>query len=65
MFSCRKRIHWRRFVTRKVIFIGVSVITFRVIEHFFHFRLASWAAEFTTSAFAEHLAFGVPFEEAA
>lgn len=59
-----KRVHWRKYLTRKLLVVGFIMLALHVIEHLTEWRFAGKLAEFSTSSIVEHLLFGVPMEEA-
>lgn len=58
------RIHWRRYMERKVIILAVLVAATYIAEHHFgmHQSLVERVHEFSISVLAEHLVFGIPLE---
>lgn len=62
-FHKPKKIHWGKFVNRKMIAIGVAVLVARLIGDHLHVHLLSRGGEMLMGVTMEHLIFGVPFED--
>lgn len=58
-----KKIHWKKFINRKMIAIGVAVTVAHFIGEYAHIHLISKGGEMMLGVTMEHLIFGVPFEE--
>ncbi len=57
------KIHWRKYVTRKVIFLATFAIVSPYIAAWVHVELLSHAHELAVGTLFEHLIFGIPMEE--
>jgi enoyl-[acyl-carrier-protein] reductase (NADH) len=59
----KPRVHWKKLLTRKILFmVGVASIS-SIATHFADLSLVHKTAELSLTALADHLLFGVPFEE--
>ena len=63
VFKDLRRIHWRKYITRKVIILGVFGIVGYYIEHAFHVWYAGKGGEIAIGTVIEHILFEVPVEE--
>ena len=58
-----QRIHWKHYLTRKVIILGTLGICGFVIEHYFHLWMFGKGGELIVGEVASHLLLGVPLME--
>jgi len=58
-----KRVHWRKYITRKVLIVAGIMLALQLLEHITRWHFAGKIAEFSTSSLVEHVLFGVPMEE--
>lgn len=57
------KIHWRLYITRKVMLLGSLVIFTYYLELWTHMTLISKTHELAMGTLFEHLFFGIPFHE--
>lgn len=61
--KCIKRIHWKKYLTRKVIILTLFVAAGYAAEHYLHIWFAGKGAELAFGTILEHTLFEVPIEE--
>lgn len=57
------KIHWRLYLTRKVLILGTLVVASYYIEAWLHAPVVGRAHELAMGTLFEHLFFGIPFHE--
>ena len=57
------KIHWRKYMTRKVIILACFVVASTCVNTYMHFALLDHAHELAMGTLFEHLIFGIPMEE--
>ena len=61
------KIHWRRYIERKVVILGSLAIATFIMESYFHVPRVGGVIhgfhDLTVGVLAEHLVFGIPMEE--
>lgn len=57
------RIHWRHYLTRKVLILGALVVATYIVGQQMHMGMFNRVHELTLGTLLEHLLFGIPFEE--
>jgi hypothetical protein len=60
----RPKIHWRKYLTRKVIILAVFAVAGYAAEHYLRLWFAGKGAELALGTVLEHTFFEVPMEEA-
>jgi hypothetical protein len=60
-----RRIHWRRYFTRKVVILGTFAIAGGIAGHYVHAWFINKGAEIAFGTIAEHLLFEIPITEEA
>ena len=58
-----RRIHWRKFISRKVIVLAVFGAAGYAAEHYLHIWFAGKGGEIMFGTIIEHILFGVPVED--
>jgi len=59
-----RRIHWRKFITRKVVVLALFGAAGYAAEHYLHLWFAGKGGEVMFGTILEHILFEVPVEEA-
>lgn len=59
-----KRVHWRKYLSRKVAILAVVSVAGYALEHYFHIWFAGKGGEIAFGTVIEHLFFEVPVVEA-
>jgi len=58
-----RKIHWRKFVSRKIVVLVIFGAAGYAIEHYLHLWFAGKGGEIAFGTLLEHILFGVPVEE--
>jgi hypothetical protein len=58
-----KKIHWRRFINRKMIAVGCVIVAAHFIDAYWRIHMVGKGGEMLLGVTLEHFIFGVPIEE--
>jgi len=58
----RPKIHWKKYLTRKMFILAVFAVAGYTIEHVFHIWFLGKGAEFAVATIVEHTIFDIPME---
>lgn len=59
----KPKIHWKKYITRKVIILSLFVLGGTALAHYLHLWFLDKGAELALGTLMEHLFFDVPMEE--
>jgi hypothetical protein len=62
-FADLRRIHWKKYLTRKVFILALFGAAGYTLEHYWHIWFAGKGGELAFGTVVEHLLFEVPVEE--